>query len=113
MDTNLNQKNEQNISKRFLVDPYENWVKQEKIPVHLDFGHNLLELEIGPWDRWETYGCFAHTQGRGDFMANYLLEIKHRKKSAPIRHIYEAFFYVLKGSGSATVEYPNGDKRVF
>ena len=45
-------------------------------PVHLDFGHDLLALETAPWDRYGARGCFAHTHGRGDFMANYVMEIQ-------------------------------------
>ena len=48
------------ISKKFLVDPYMDWAKSEGIPLHLDFGHNLLALETDVWDRWDARGCFAH-----------------------------------------------------
>ncbi|MBK17274.1 MAG: hypothetical protein CMM52_00335 [Rhodospirillaceae bacterium] len=101
------------LSKKFLVDPYVNWSDGEGIPVHLDFGHNLLELETDVWDRWDARGCFAHTHGRGDFMANYVLEVAPSKKTAPIKHIYEAFFYVLSGYGSTTVTNPDGETRTF
>ena len=101
------------ISKKFLVDPYMDWAKGEGIPVHLDFGHNLLALETEVWDRWDARGCFAHTHGNGDFMANYVLEVAPSKKTAPIKHIYEAFFYALSGYGSTTVTYPDGDVRTF
>ena len=101
------------LSKKFLVDPYLNWANNEGIPVHLDFGHNLLQLETGDWERWDARGCFAHTHGRGDFMANYVLEVPNGSKTAPIKHLYEAFFYVLSGSGSTTVKYPNGENRTF
>ena len=101
------------LSKKFLVDPYLNWANNEGIPVHLDFGHNLLQLETGDWERWDARGCFAHTHGRGDFMANYVLEVPKGSKTAPIKHLFEAFFYVLSGSGSTTVKYPNGDNRTF
>ena len=33
---------------RVLIDPYRDWSEGEGIPIHLDFGHNLLELETGP-----------------------------------------------------------------
>ena len=99
------------LSKKFLVDPYLNWANNEGIPVHLDFGHNLLQLETGDWERWDARGCFAHTHGRGDFMANYVLEVPKGSKTAPIKHLFEAFFYVLSGSGSTTVKFPNGDNR--
>ena len=54
------------LSSRFLVDPYLNWANGEGIPVHLEFGHNLLALETGRWERYDARGCFAHTHGRGD-----------------------------------------------
>ena len=101
------------ISKKFLVDPYMDWAKSEGIPLHLDFGHNLLALETDVWDRWDARGCFAHTHGNGDFMANYVLEVAPSKKTAPIKHIYEAFFYALAGYGSTTVTYPDGEVRTF
>ena len=75
------------LSKKFLVDPYLNWANNEGIPVHLDFGHNLLQLETGDWERWDARGCFAHTHGRGDFMANYVLEVPNGSKTAPIKHL--------------------------
>lgn len=101
------------LTGKFLVDPYLNWANGEGIPVHLDFGHNLLELETGRWDRYDARGCFAHTHGRGDFMANYVLEVPPGSKTAPVKHLYEAFFYTLSGYGSTTVYYPDGQARTF
>ena len=42
-----------------LVDPYRDWSEGEGIPIHLDFGHNLLDLETGPWDRYDARQPFA------------------------------------------------------
>ena len=98
---------------RFLIDPYRDWAEGEGIPIHLDFGHNLLELETGPWDRYEARGCFAHTHGAGDFMANYVLEIDGGAKTRPVKHLYEVFCFVLAGHGSTKVWLPNGETRVF
>ena len=100
-------------AKSFLLDPYREWANGENIPIHLDFGHDLIALETGVWDRYEARGCFAHTHGAGDFMANYVLEVAPGKKTKPIRHLYEAFFYVLTGQGSTTVWLPSGDIRTF
>ena len=111
--TTENAADEIDMSKKFLVDPYMNWAKGENIPMHLDFGHNLLALETDVWDRWDARGCFAHTHGNGDFMANYVLEVAPSKKTAPIKHIFEAFFYVLSGYGSTTVTNPDGETRTF
>jgi oxalate decarboxylase/phosphoglucose isomerase-like protein (cupin superfamily) len=101
------------LKDKFLVDPYLNWAEGEGIPIHLDFGHDLLALETGPWDRYEARGCFAHTHGRGDFMANYVLEVPAGSKTRPIKHLYESYFYVLAGTGSTTVWSPDGETRTF
>jgi mannose-6-phosphate isomerase-like protein (cupin superfamily) len=103
----------ENMSERFLLDPYLQWSHAEGVPVHLDFGHDLLALEAGDWARYDARGCFAHTHGRGDFMANYVLEVAPGRKTRPVKHLYEAFFYVLEGYGSTTVWLPNGEKRSF
>jgi hypothetical protein len=101
------------LSERFLRDPYMEWARGEGIPLHLDFGHDLLALETASWDRYEARGCFAHTHGRGDFIANYVLEIPAGKKTRPVKHLYEAFFYVLEGKGSTTIWLPSGEKQDF
>lgn len=98
---------------RFLIDPYRDWAEGEGIPIHLDFGHNLLELETGTWDRYEAKGCFAHTHGAGDFMANYVIEVAPSGKTRPVKHLYEVFCFVLAGHGSTKVWLPNGETRVF
>lgn len=101
------------LTDKFLVDPYMRWAENQKIPIHLDFGHDLLALETKPWDLYEVNGCFAHCHGRGDFMANYVVEVPPGGKTKPVRHLYEAFFFVLAGHGSTTVWSPDGDKRTF
>ena len=103
----------ESIAGKFLLDPYLEWANGEGVPVHLDFGHDLLALETAPWDRYGARGCFAHTHGRGDFMANYVIEVDPGAKTRPVKHLYEAFFYVLEGYGSTMVWLPNGEKRSF
>ncbi len=97
----------------YLVDPYKDWAEGEGIPIHLDFGHDLLALETAPWARYDARGCFAHTKGMGDFMSNYVLEVEPRKNTAVVRHLYEAFFFVLAGHGSTVVWLPDGSQRTF
>ena len=89
------------------------WAGAEGVPVHLDFGHDLLALPTAKWDRYDARGCFAHTHGRGDFVANYVLEVEAGRKTRPIKHLYEAFFYVLAGVGSTVVWLPNGERQTF
>ncbi len=98
---------------RFLLDPYVDWARGEGIPIHEEFGFDLLALETGPWERYDARGCFAHTLGRGDFMSNYVLEIEPTRATAPVHHLYEAFFYVLSGYGSTTVTLPDGTDQTF
>jgi hypothetical protein len=109
----VNDTTESDLKGRFLVDPYLDWAEGEGIPVHLDFGHDLLSLETGRWDRYDARGCFAHTHGRGDFMANYVLEVPAGGKTRPLKHLYEAFFYTLSGRGATTIWFPSGEKQTF
>ena len=101
------------LTDRYLLDPYMDWAQGEGVPVHLDFGHDLLALQTGTWARYDARGCFAHTHGRGDFMANYVVEVAPGKKTAPMKHLYEAFFYVLDGYGSTVVTMPGAEQRTF
>ena len=112
-DNPQNAQSNVDLKDRFLVDPYMNFAEGEGIPIHLDFGHDLLALETKPWDRYGARGCFAHCHGRGDFMANYVLEVPAGGKTTPIKHLYESFFFVLSGHGSTTVWSPNGESRTF
>jgi oxalate decarboxylase/phosphoglucose isomerase-like protein (cupin superfamily) len=98
---------------KFLLDPYKDWAEGEGIPIHYDFGHDLIALETGPWERYDAYGCFAHTHGMGDFMTNYVIEVRPTRKTRPVKHLYEAFFYVLTGHGSTSVWLPDGQVRTF
>jgi uncharacterized RmlC-like cupin family protein len=100
-------------SGNFLVEPYLDWAKEQRIPIHEDFGLDLLAIETGKWDWYGARGAFAHTHGRGDFMANYVVEIPPGSKTAPVKHLYECFVYVLAGHGSATLWLPNGEKQTF
>ena len=98
---------------KYFLDPYMEWVSGEGVPVHLDFGHDLLTLPTAKWDRLDARGCFAHTHGRGDFAANFVVEIEAGKKTAPIRHLFEAFYFVLSGFGSTIVWLPSGERQSF
>lgn len=100
-------------TERYLVDPYQDWAESEGIPIHTDFGLDLLDLETAQWDRYDARGCFAHLHGRGDFMADYVLEVLPTQKTRPVKHLYEAFYYVLAGHGSVAVQLPKGGIRTF
>ena len=94
---------------KFLVDPYLEWVKTEGVPVHEDFGFDLLSLDVRPWARMDALGCYVHCRGRGDFANMYVCEIAPGKQTSPQRHLFEEIVFVLDGSGSTVVETPSGE----
>ena len=100
---------------KFLLDPYLDWTTGEGIPIHEDFGVDLLVAETSPWPRLGDgcRGAFVHLRGRGDWMTVFLLEVAPGGKSAPQQHLFDEMFYVLAGSGSVVVETPDGGKHSF
>lgn len=100
---------------KFLLDPYLEWTAREGIPIHEDFGVDLLAVETAPWPRLGDgcKGCFVHMKGRGDWMTMFVYDIPAGGKSAPQRHAFDEMFYVLSGHGTMTVDMPGGGKHVF
>ena len=82
MTVNATQDSATGEGKEFLLDPYKEWAQGEGIPIHLDFGHDLIALETGAWDRYDARGCFAFTHGAGDFMSNYVIEVPAGQENA-------------------------------
>ena len=100
-------------SRAFLRNPYLEWAEGEEVPVIEDFGVYLHGVETAPWDRFGVSGAIVHLKGRGDFISVFLLDLAPGGKSAPQRHLYEQVVYVLSGSGSTTVETPDGQSHTF
>src|SRR6266496_1961705 len=100
---------------RFLIDPYLDWAHREGLPIHEDFGVDLLTAETGSWPRLGDGcgGAFIHLKGRGDWMTVFLLELPPGGKSAPQQHLFDELFYVLSGTGSIVVEMPGGEPHAF
>ena len=98
---------------RYLIDPYRDWLAKEGLPVSGGFGVDLLDVAVAPWPRHEAKGAMVLLDGRGDFVDLAVLEIAPGLSTAPQRHLYEEVVFVLAGSGSTTVELPNGQKRSF
>ncbi len=93
---------------KFLLDPYQDWVTAQGIPVVEDFGVDLLEVETAPWDRLGADAAFVHLKGRGDFIAVTVVELGPGASTEPQRHLYEEVVYVLSGHGTTTVESADG-----
>ena len=83
------------------------------MPIHEDFGLDLLAVETAPWARFGVHGAIVHVKGRGDCMTVFVLELPPGAATIPQRHIYEAAFYVLTGGGSTIVESHGGERHQF
>ena len=98
---------------KYMVDPYLDWARQQGIPIHEDFGLDLNAVATAPWPRFGVNGAIIHVKGRGDHMAVLLLDIPPGGQTAPQKHLFEAAFYVLSGTGSAIVERYIGEPHQF
>ncbi|HLY65216.1 MAG TPA: hypothetical protein VKU60_06770 [Chloroflexota bacterium] len=98
---------------RFLVDTYQDWIKNEGLPIVEDFGINMLEVETKPWPRMGGNGAFTLMKGRGDFLDTYVLDIPPAGETVPQKHLFEEVVYVLDGRGSTTIEDSTGAKHSF
>jgi hypothetical protein len=98
---------------KYMVDPYLDWAAKEGVPIHEDFGLDLLSVETRPWPRFGVDGAIIHVKGRGDCMSVFLLDLPPGGETIPQRHIFEAAFYVLCGNGSAIVERHTGERHPF
>ena len=89
-------------SQRLLIDPYLDWTASEGLPIHEDFGVDLLTADTASWPRLgdRCKGAFVHLKGRGDWMTVFLLELPPGGQSAPQQHLFDELFYVVSGSGS-------------
>jgi quercetin dioxygenase-like cupin family protein len=98
---------------RYRIDSYGNWIKGEGVPVVEDYGIDLFSVETRPWPRYGMKGAACHLKGRGDFASMFLYELAPGGSSVQQRHIYEQVTYILEGSGSTQLEFPDGAKRSF
>lgn len=101
---------EQSNAPRYLIDPHLDFIRSEGIPIHEDFGLDLLQLDVAQWPRLGANGAYALVKGRGDFLDMYVLELPPAGETTPQRHLFEEVVYVLAGSGSTTVETPFGPR---
>lgn len=92
--------------KKFLLDPYLTWCRQEGVPLVEEFAVDLKKVDTAPWRRLgkSCHGAFVHLNGRGDFQAIHLIELAPGASTEIIRHVYDDIYYVLSGHGSAKVE---------
>ena len=98
---------------RLLLDPYLTWADGEGVPIHEDFGVDLLAAETTPWPRFGCDGAIINLKGRGNYCTVFLFDIAPGGQSARQRHLYEDVYYVLSGHGSTQVEASDGTVHSF
>src|SRR4051794_38560101 len=104
-----------NAALRYLIDTYLTWSGRQGIPVIEGIAVDLNTIETAPWPRLGG-GCraaFVHLRGRGDFVTLQVIDIPPGARTDLMRHLYDEVFYVLSGSGSATIELGNGKTTSF
>ncbi|MGH7760915.1 MAG: hypothetical protein ACREOY_05805 [Candidatus Dormibacteraceae bacterium] len=101
---------EQPNTPRYLIDPHLDFIRSEGIPIHEDFGLDLLTVDVAPWPRLGANGAYALVKGRGDFLDMYVLELPPGGETSPQRHLFEEVVYVLEGSGSTSIRTPTGER---
>ena len=98
---------------KFLFDPYLDWVANEGPPVVEGLGVDLFAVDTKPWPRLGADGAFVHTEGRGDFVSIFVIDVPPGGKTEPQQHLFEEVIYVLDGRGSTVVETADGRRHTF
>jgi quercetin dioxygenase-like cupin family protein len=89
------------------VNPYEEWLKEEGIPVYRE--HHIADLrvaEVKPWKRVGALGAHIDLVGGEGVNAGYLCEIPPGASSIPQRYLFEEVIYILSGEGETVVWNP-------
>jgi len=83
---------------------YELFLENEGIPVHTGVAvADLRKAELARWPRLEARGAYIRLIGAEDTDNAYLIELDPGKSSAPEKHLFEEYFFVLNGRGTCEV----------
>ena len=81
--------------KKFLLDPFGDWVDNEGLPRINGLGVDLKTVETKPWARMDAKGASVELQGRGDFISIFVIDLEPGAKTAPQQHMFEEVIYRL------------------
>lgn len=96
------------------IDTYQEWLKQQKIPVIRGFFvEDIKSVEVAPWELKGGLGAIIILDGTGGVNDAYVCEIPAGAKLKPQRHLYEEMVYVAKGHGATAVWQKDGRKHTF
>jgi quercetin dioxygenase-like cupin family protein len=94
------------------VNPYEEWLKKEGIPVYRDYAiKNLRAIELGSWARLGARGAYIDLKGGEGVNDGYVCEIEPGKSTAAQRYLFEEIVYILSGEGETEIWLPGGAKQ--
>src|SRR5258708_11167772 len=83
---------------------YEQFIETEGIPIHTGVAvQDLRTAEVGTWGRLDAKGAYIRLLGAEDTDNGYLLELDPGRSSAPEKHLFEEYFFVLTGRGTCEV----------
>lgn len=85
---------------------YDLWQEKEGIPVYKLFHvENLMQVELGDWERYGCKGAFVNLADPHMTTAA-ILEIPPGGKTKSVKHIFEALIYGISGRGRTTIRSP-------
>src|SRR2546425_11329768 len=96
------------------VNPWEEWLKQENLPVHKDYYiSDLRKAEVRPWKRLGpgVNGAYIDLIGGEGVNVGYLCELAPRAKTEPQRYLFEEVLYVLTGEGESVIWQPGSKNK--
>src|SRR3977135_1360032 len=83
---------------------YEQFIETEGVPIHTAVGvDDLRTAKVAPWARLDAKGAYIRLLGAEDTDNGYLLELDPGRSSAPEKHLFEEYFFVLTGRGTCEV----------
>src|SRR3989440_627507 len=96
------------------VNPWEEWLKQENLPLHKDYYvSDLRKAEVKPWKRLGpgVNGAYIDLVGGEGVNVGYLCELAPRAKTEPQRYLFEEVLYVLNGEGESLIWQPGSKNK--
>jgi quercetin dioxygenase-like cupin family protein len=87
-----------------VKSPYEHFIEEEGVPIFRGFGvSDTRDLELGPWKRMGGRGTYLYLDGLEAGKGMFVVEIPSRGELNPEQHMYDEFFLVVEGRGTAEV----------
>jgi len=83
---------------------YELFLETEGIPVYTGVAvDDMRKAELAKWPRLDARGAYVRLIGAEDTDNAYIIELDATKSSAPEKHLFEEYFFVLNGRGTCEV----------